>query len=227
MLKQLPVKKLSERQVIEKTKKFVKDTLGRSDSTGHDWLHIQRVLNNALAIGSKEKANMFLVQLGALLHDIADWKFHNGDKDIGPRIAKEWLESLNLSKEVITEVVGIVRDIGFKSSFDKKIKLSKAGQVVQDADRLDAMGAIGIARAFAYGGSKNRAIYDPVIKPKKFKSSEDYRKASSHTINHFYEKLLLLKNLINTKTAKKMAERRHRFMENYLKTFYKEWEGNA
>lgn len=224
--KKLP-KKLTEKQIIEKTKEFVKSRLGYADATGHDWLHIDRVLRNAVLIGSKEDVDMFTVQLGALLHDIADWKFHGGDKEVGPKVAAEWLNELNTPDQIVEEVAKIVRDIGFNNRFDKNIKLSKEARVVQDADRLDAMGAIGIARVFAYGGHKNRPMFNPKIKPSKFKNSEKYRTKASHSVNHFYEKLFLLKDLMNTKTAKRMAQERHRFMENYLKTFYKEWEGEA
>jgi len=213
---------MNEKIIIEKTKQFVKKTL-QSDATGHDWFHIERVLHIALYIAKKEKqVNLLTVQLGALLHDIADWKFHNGNSTIGPKITREWLTSLSIDKKIIDEVCFIVEYISYKAGTNKKMQ-TKEGMIVQDADRLDALGAIGIARAFAYGGYKNREIYNPSIKINTQHNAKKYLRANGTTINHFYEKLLLLKDLMNTKPAKKIAEKREKFMKQFLNEFYKEW----
>jgi|SRR5690625_1841305 len=215
----------NKKEVIEKTKAFVRSTLQDAEG-GHDWFHIERVYKNALLIGRQEKADLFIVALGALLHDIADYKFYGGDETIGPKKAKNFLESLNLPQEIIEEVVSIIENVSFKGGNFETPYNSKELAVVQDADRLDALGAIGIARTFNYGGFKNRKIYDPEIKPDLNMTPEQYKKSSSPTINHFYEKLLLLKDRMNTPTGKKLAENRHRFMEDFLKQFYEEWEGS-
>lgn len=209
---------------IKKTADFVKNKL-KDEVTGHDWWHIFRVWKSAVYIGKKEKADLLVVELAALLHDIADWKFHNGDTKIGPKIAKEWLEKLRLSQEVTDHVCHIVEHISFKGARVKSQIKTLEGQVVQDADRLDALGAIGIARAFAYGGAKGRLIYKPEVKPELHKTFRAYRNSRGTTINHFYEKLLLLKDLMNTSTGKKLAATRHHLMTEFLKEFYKEWGG--
>ena len=172
-----------------------------------------------------EKADLFIVQLGALLHDIADWKFNNGDFEIGPKIAREFLEKLKVEENVILKVCDIIRNISFKGAGVKSQIKTLEGKIVQDADRLDALGAMGISRIFAYGGVVGREIHNPNIKPKLHKTFKQYKNQKSTSINHFYEKILLLKDLMNTKTGKKMANQRHKFIENYLKQFYKEWEG--
>lgn len=215
----------NKKEVIEKTKAFVRSTLQDAEG-GHDWFHIERVYKNALLIGRHEKADLFIVALGALLHDIADYKFFGGDETIGPKKAKNFLESLDLPQEIIEEVVSIIENVSFKGGNFETSYNSKELAVVQDADRLDALGAIGIARTFNYGGFKNRKIYDPEIKPDLNMTPEQYKKSSSPTINHFYEKLLLLKDRMNTPTGKKLAENRHRFMKDFLKQFYEEWEGS-
>lgn len=215
----------NKKEVIEKTKAFVRSTLQDAEG-GHDWFHIERVYKNALLIGRQEKADLFIVALGALLHDIADYKFYGGDETIGPKKAKNFLESLDLPQEIIEEVVSIIENVSFKGGNFETSYNSKELAVVQDADRLDALGAIGIARTFNYGGFKNRKIYDPEIKPDLNMTPEQYKKSSSPTINHFYEKLLLLKDRMNTPTGKKLAENRHRFMKDFLKQFYEEWEGS-
>ncbi len=220
---------MSNQQIIDKTIEFVKETLKGAEG-GHDWFHIQRVFNNTKKIAETEKVDILVVTLGALLHDIADAKFHDGDETVGPRLAKEFLESLRVTEEVVTAVIQIIENISFKNSLEKKgdAPFSSAElQVVQDADRLDAIGAIGIARAFNYGGFKNRELYNPSIAPNLQMSKEAYKKSTSPTINHFYEKLLLLKDTMNTDTGKKMAEERHRFMEIFLEQFYKEWNGQS
>nr|WP_309757562.1 HD domain-containing protein [Flavobacterium sp.] len=210
--------------LIAKTILFVKEKLNDAEG-GHDWFHIERVYKNAVLISKNEVCDTTIVQLGALLHDIADSKFHNGDETIGPRVAREFLQSEQVDEEIIMHVVNIIENISFKGgNFEKKftsIELS----IVQDADRLDAIGAIGIARTFNYGGFKNRTLYDPEIAPNSSMTKEEYKKNDSPTINHFYEKLLLLKDKMNTATGKQIAQERHRYMEGFLAQFYAEWEG--
>lgn len=210
--------------IIAETVSFVKNTLQDAEA-GHDWWHIQRVWNNALAIGRAENVDMFVVELAALLHDIADSKFHDGDEEIGPRKAAEFLSSLQVDPVVITHVQEIIRNMSFKASLGAVAFHSRELEVVQDADRLDAIGAIGIARAFTYGGFKNRELYNPEVKPNLQMTKEEYKKSAAPTINHFYEKLLLLKDKMNTKAGKKIAEKRHQVMEDYLEQFYAEWDG--
>lgn len=212
-------------KIIDNTILFVKKQLENAEG-GHDWFHIERVYKNALLIAQTEDScNLEVVKLGALLHDIADSKFHNGDETVGPKIAREFLEKENISEEISTHIIKIIENISFKGgNFEKKFT-SKELEIVQDADRLDALGAIGIARTFNYGGFKNRSIYDPNIAPKFNMSKEEYKKSEAPTINHFYEKLLLLKTKMNTESGKKIAEERHLFMENFLSQFYAEWEG--
>ena len=209
---------------INKTIIFVKEKLEGAEG-GHDWFHIERVYKNALLISKTEKVNGFVVALGALLHDIADSKFHNGDETVGPKVARDFLSGLNIDDLTIQHVVNIIENISFKGgNIDQKFT-SPELNVVQDADRLDAIGAIGIARCFNYGGFKNRALYDPEIKPDLNMSKEAYKKSTAPTINHFYEKLLLLKDRMNTKTGKLVAGERHEFMLQFLNQFDKEWEG--
>jgi len=208
--------------ILLKTIEFVKERL-QNDATGHDWWHVYRVWKISLHLSQEEKADMFVVQLAALLHDIADWKFTGGDDQKGVIISQDWLSSLGVNDETIIHVCQIVRDISFKGAGVATPMKSIEGMIVQDADRLDAMGAIGIARAFAYGGSRGREMYNPVIKPSMHQSFEEYKKNQGTTINHFYEKLLLLKDCMNTETAKKMAEDRHRIMEVFLQQFMVEW----
>lgn len=215
---------MDREKVIEKTSDYVRKKL-ENDSTGHDWWHIDRVRKTAVHLAKEEGADMFVVELAALLHDIADWKFYDGDDSIGPIFAKEWLESLGVDENIIAHVCNIIKNISFKgANVENKIDTIE-GKIVQDADRLDAIGAIGIARAFAYGGSKNRPIYDPEGKSKGHYSFDEYKKGSDSTVHHFYEKLLLLKERMNTKTGKLLAEERHKVMEQYLEQFYQEWEG--
>ncbi|MBE0427231.1 MAG: HD domain-containing protein [Nitrospirae bacterium] len=211
--------------IIEKTIAYVRENLGW-EGTGHDWWHVYRVWQNAIHIAKEEKADLFLVQIAALLHDIADWKFHHGDDTAGPKLAREWLEKVGVDEKIIAHVCEIIQGISFKGAGVKIQIKTKEGMVVQDADRLDAIGAIGIARAFTYGGHKGREIYNPYIRPHHHESFEEYKNSKGPTINHFYEKLLLLKDLMNTKTARKMAEERHAFMELFLERFFKEWNEN-
>ena len=210
--------------LISNTIRFVKKQLENAEG-GHDWFHIERVYKNALLIAREEKCDIQIVQLAALLHDVADSKFHNGDESIGPKIARDFLESQQLDSEKISHVVAIIENISFKGGNVEKKFNSIELDIVQDADRLDAIGAIGIARTFNYGGFKNRALYDPAIAPKLDMSIEEYKNSKAPTINHFYEKLLLLKDKMNTVTAKKIALDRHIFMEKFLSQFYAEWEG--
>ncbi len=210
--------------LIQNTINFVKKELENAEG-GHDWFHIQRVFNNARHIAEGESANMLVVELGALLHDIADSKFHNGDESVGPQRAREFMESQQMTPEVIKHVVKIIENISFKGGNVERNFSSPELDIVQDADRLDALGAIGIARTFNYGGFKGRALYDPDIKPDLNMTKEEYKASTAPTINHFYEKLLLLKNRMNTKTGRQIAEERHKFMEDYLDQFYREWEG--
>lgn len=203
---------------------FVKQQLHNAEG-GHDWFHIERVYKNALLIASEEVCDLQVVKLGTLLHDIADSKFHDGDETIGPKIARDFLETQNVSTEIINHVIAIIENISFKGGNFEKNFSSKELEIVQDADRLDALGAIGIARTFNYGGFKNRAIYDPNIQPNLSMSKEEYKNSDAPTLNHFYEKLLLLKDKMNTKTGKKLAQNRHDFMIRFLAQFYAEWEG--
>lgn len=209
---------------IEKTIAFVKEQLAGAEG-GHDWFHIERVYKNAILISTEEKCDPLTVKLGALLHDIADSKFHGGDETIGPKTARTFLESISVSKEIVDHVVKIIENISFKGGKVARDFSSVELDIVQDADRLDAIGAIGIARAFNYGGFKNRALYDPYIAPNTTMTKEEYKNNSAPTINHFYEKLLLLKDKMNTITGKKIAQDRHRYMEGFLAQFYAEWEG--
>jgi uncharacterized protein len=211
-------------RLIDRTADHVKARLS-GDGTGHDWWHVHRVWKMAKRIGKAEGADLLVVELAALLHDIADWKAHDGDSEVGPKIARDWLGSLGVEPIVIEHVCQIIADISFKGASVKQPVLSLEGKVVQDADRLDALGAIGIARAFAYGGAKGRLIYDPAIKPMEHKTAEAYLQGGGTTINHFYEKLLLLKDRMNTATGRAIAEERHRFMEEFLRRFFDEWEG--
>ena len=198
--------------LLDKTMLFVKEKLENAEG-GHDWFHIERVFKNAVLISKNEVCDVTVVKLGALLHDIADSKFHDGDETVGPRIAREFLESENVDEEIIMHVVNIIENISYKGgNFEKKFSSIEL-DVVQDADRLDAIGAIGIARTFNYGGFKNRALYDPNIAPNSSMTKEEYKKNDSPTLNHFYEKLLLLKDKMNTQTGKQIAQERHRYME--------------
>ena len=212
--------------LIENTKTFVKEQLKNAEG-GHDWFHIERVYNNALLIAKGEECDELVVQLGALLHDIADSKFHYGDETVGPYRAQMFLEGQHAPEDIIIHVISIIENISFKGGNFTKQFTSRELDIVQDADRLDAIGAIGIARAFNYGGFKNRAMYDPAIKPNLNMTKEEYKSTTAPTINHFYEKLLLLKDKMNTATGKKIAQVRHAYMGEFLEQFYNEWEGKV
>lgn len=212
---------MDKKLLIENTKCFVKEKL-YGEGSGHDWFHIERVYNLAKFIGEKENADLFIVEMTALLHDIDDWKFSEGT-DTNTTVTENFLSSINVSKDDINKIISIIKTMSFKGGVVDSTQSSIEGKVVQDADRLDAIGAIGIARTFAYGGSKGRQIYDPSLSPIQFTSLEQVKNEENHTINHFYEKLLKLKDLMNTDTGKELAEKRHKFMESFLDEFYSEW----
>jgi len=217
---------MDKEKIITATIAFVKKELKNAEG-GHDWFHIERVFKNSILISKDEKVDVFVVSLAALLHDIADPKFYNGDETVGPKVATQFLKEQKVHATIIGHVVSIIKNISFKNSFDTASEnfTSIELEVVQDADRLDAIGAIGIARCFNYGGFKNRALYDPEIIPDLKMTKEAYKKSTAPTINHFYEKLLLLKEQMNTASGKKIANNRHQFMELYLQQFYDEWNG--
>jgi uncharacterized protein len=210
--------------LLDNTVLFVKKQLENAEG-GHDWFHMERVYKNALLIAREEDCDLTVVQLGALLHDIADSKFHDGDETIGPKTARAFLENEKVDEATIQHVINIIENISFKGGNFEKQFHSKELAIVQDADRLDAIGAIGIARTFNYGGFKNRALYNPEIAPNLNMTKEAYKNSEAPTLNHFYEKLLLLKDKMNTETGKKIALERHKYMENFLSQFYAEWEG--
>ena len=214
---------MNQQDIIQKTADYIRQEFS-DDSSGHDWWHIYRVWKTAILICDHEKAVSFIVQLAALLHDLDDWKF-NDSGDETPRRAKAWLDSFSLDPSITDAVCRIIQHISFKGANVANKMDSLEGFIVQDADRLDAIGAIGIARALAYGGYKNRLLYDPAAAPQLHASFEEYKNSSSATINHFYEKLLLLKDMMNTPTAKRIAEQRHAYMEQFLRQFMDEWEG--
>ena len=216
---------MNKEQIILNTIDFVKETLEGAEG-GHDWFHIERVYKNALLISENEKVDPFTVQLGALLHDIADAKFYNGDESIGPKKAREFLKKQYVDDDIIIHIENIILFISYKSSLDTSKKFTSPElDVIQDADRLDAIGAIGIARCFNYGGFKNRSLYDPEIRPNLQMTKEEYKNSTAPSINHFHEKLFLLKDNMNTKTGKIIAQKRHSFMDEFLQQFLDEWEG--
>jgi uncharacterized protein len=215
---------MTNHNLLNNTITFVKQKLQNAEG-GHDWFHIERVYRNAMLIAKNEVCDIQIVTLGALLHDIADSKFYDGDETVGPKMALDFLTTQNVAEEISNHVIEIIKNISFKGgNFEKKFSSIEL-DIVQDADRLDAIGAIGIARTFNYGGFKNRTLYDPEILPNLQMTKEEYKNSKAPTINHFYEKLLLLKDKMNTQTGKKIALERHRFMETFLEQFYKEWNG--
>lgn len=215
-----------QNEIIQKTIEYVKAELKDAEG-GHDWWHIYRVWKMAMHIASKENVNIFIVQLGALLHDIADSKFNKGNEELGPQKVRRFLVSLNIDIDTIDHIDAIIRHISFHKTFEEKTFDSPEFRVIQDADRLDAIGAIGIARAFNYGGYKNFKLYDPGIKPEKYADKELYKKSDAPTINHFYEKLFLLKDMMNTETAHAIAVKRHTYMEQFIDQFLCEWESEC
>jgi uncharacterized protein len=217
---------MTNQQIIDKTAAFVEQKF-TGEGTGHDWWHMYRVWQLSKTIAANEnEADPFVVELGALLHDIADWKFHDGDEEAGPKAARQWLESIHVDEPVIAHIEDIIRNVSFKGAGVGSGMKTIEGKIVHDADKLDAIGAIGIARTFAYGGANNREIYNPNQKPVMHQSFDDYKKSGlTHTVNHFYEKLLLLKDRMLTNTGREMAQERHQYLENFLEQFYDEWEG--
>lgn len=209
-------------RIIENTVAFVKEKLHGAEA-GHDWFHIERVWKLSKKIQEKEGGNLEIIELAALLHDIADPKFHNGNETLALDISLGFLEKMEVPEEIILEVLYIIKNMSFKNHADISEYFPLEFQIVQDADRLDAIGAIGIARTFNFGGYKNNLMFDPDILPKLNQTKEEYKKSNGTTINHFYEKLLLLKDLMNTETAKKIASERHDFMLKFLEEFYREW----
>ena len=210
--------------ILQNTAAYVRQTLS-GEGSGHDWWHIYRVWQTARHIGKQEGVDLLVVELAALLHDIADWKFHDGDETVGPRRAREWLAGQGMPEPIIAHVCEIIATLSFKGAHVPTPMRTREGQVVQDADRLDALGAVGIARVFAYGGHKSRAIYDPEAPPQLHASADAYKRNTGSSVNHFYEKLLLLQDRMNTPTARRLAAGRHQFMEAFLARFFAEWEG--
>jgi uncharacterized protein len=210
-------------QVIAETVAYVRATL-QDDSSGHDWWHVYRVWKGAVSIGRREKADLFIVELAALLHDIADWKFHSGDSRVGCGVAEAWLNKQGVERGATEHVCSIISNISFKGAGVRCSALSLEGKVVQDADRLDALGAIGIGRTFAYGGRMGRTMHDPDQKPRQHATAKEYLSSNGSSINHFHEKLLLLKERMNTPTARQIAQSRHDFMEVFLERFSREWD---
>ena len=217
---------MDSKKLIEKTRLYVEKEFA-DDGSGHDWWHVYRVWSIAKKIAQKENAAQTIVELAALLHDIADWKFNDGDESAGPRQVAAWLNKNGVDPGLVDEVCEIISTLSYKGAGVATPMRTIEGKIVQDADRLDAIGAVGIARTFAYGGNKNRLMYHPEEAPVMHESFDHYKKNKGHTINHFHEKLLLLKDRMNTESAKKLAEQRHLFMKNYLDRFHKEWDGDA
>ena len=214
------------RDIVAQAETHVRRLLS-DDCSGHDWFHIERVRQTALAIGREEGADLRVVELAALLHDVADWKFAEGDHTAGPRAVREWLIAHQAEPALVDHVCQIIADISFKGAGVPTPMKSLEGQVVQDADRLDALGAIGIARTFAYGAHKGQPLHDPALPPRSHSSFDDYKRAGGTSINHFYEKLLLLADRMNTKTGRRLALARQHYMEQFLAQFLAEWQGNC
>lgn len=209
-------------EIILKTGHFIESEF-RNEGSGHDWFHIDRVRKMALRIGQTEDCDLFIVEMAALLHDLDDWKLTAASTTESSK-AEKWLDSIELNAEIASHILEIIDEVSFKGAgIDTPVKSIEAA-IVQDADRLDAIGAIGIARTFAYGGHKSRLIYDPSVIPVMHNDFQEYKNNSAPTINHFYEKLLLLKDRMNTRTARIIAEQRHLYMSEFLVQFYEEWE---
>lgn len=217
---------MNKELIVQQTADFMRQKL-LGEGSGHDWFHVARVVNLAKTMNETEKADPFIVELGALLHDIADYKFYDGDTTVGPKAARKWLHSVGADENTIAAVAYIVEYTSYRGGTNTHQMKTSEGKIVQDADRLDAVGAIGIARTFAYSGATGRLMYDPAVLPQQYENFADYQAKvkNSHTINHFYEKLLLLKNRMNTDTGRRLAEKRHDYMEGFLQEFFAEWEG--
>jgi len=213
---------MNHKEIIQKTEKFINSEF-RTEGSGHDWFHVDRVRKMAIRIGKQEGCDLFVTEMAALLHDLDDWKLNRSEVWIGSR-TEEWLAGLELESGVTGTILGVIEEVSFKGAGISTPVSSAEAAVVQDADRLDAIGAIGIARTFAYGGHKSRLIYDPSVTPVLHDNFRSYQESTAPTVNHFYEKLLLLKDRMNTDTARSIAAGRHRFMEKYLRQFYSEWE---
>ena len=214
---------MNKQEIINKTAEYVRSVL-EGEGSGHDWFHVERVWKTAKYLGAKEKADLFVVELAALLHDIADWKLNDGDEKAGLKKVEKWLVENAVNQKEKEHILFIIDNMSFSKELEGKRINTVEGFVVQDADRLDALGAIGIARTFAYGGKHDRTLYDPSIEPKFFDDFKEYKKYKTTSLNHFYEKIILLKDRLNTKSAKELGEKRHQFVENYLKQFLAEWE---
>jgi len=213
---------MNNQEIIHKTADFIRSEF-KTEGSGHDWFHVDRVRKMALRIGRQEGCDLFITEMAALLHDLDDWKLTDSESHFPSRAAK-WLDDLSVDAEIALHTLQIIEDVSFKGAGTDTPVRSAEAAVVQDADRLDAIGAIGIARTFAYGGHKNRLIYDPAIPPVMHSDFQEYQKSTAPTINHFHEKLLLLKERMNTETARNLATGRHQFMNDYLTQFYEEWE---
>ena len=214
---------MNRKQIIENTIEFVKEKLV-GDSSGHDWWHIYRVWNMSKSLQEKEGGDLYIIELAALLHDVADWKFNENEAK-GLKLVNDWLIKQSVSNEISKQVLYIIENISFKGAGVKDKMQTIEGKIVQDADRLDAIGAVGIGRTFAYGGNHGSEMHNPNVEIELHDNFEQYKKSKGTTINHFYEKLLLLKDRINTETAKKLAAERHLYMEQFLKQFQSEWDG--
>jgi uncharacterized protein len=215
---------MEKQEIINKTAEFARNFF-EGENSGHDWFHTERVWKMAKYLAEKENAGLFVTEMAALLHDVADWKLNDGDEKAGLKKVQNWLEGNTVEEKAIEHILSIIDRMSFSKETEGKKIDTVEGFVVQDADRLDAIGAIGVARTFAFGGTRNRKIYDPNIKPKTIATFEQYKNGESTSINHFYEKILLLKDRLNTKAAKEIGEERHKFVEDFLKQFLKEWEG--
>ncbi len=214
--------KIRQKSILSATENYIRQTF-ETEGSGHDWWHIYRVWKLTVQIQKNEGGDLFIIEMAALLHDLDDWKLKSGNHLENK--TQQWLEKLEVTKVEKAKIVEVIQQVSFKGAGVKTPALSAEAKIVQDADRLDAIGAIGIARTFAYGGNKNRLIYNPEIKPEMHENFEAYKNSTAPTINHFYEKLLLLKERLNTDSAKEIAKGRHKFMEDFLQRFFEEWKG--
>ncbi len=214
--------KIRQKSILSATENYIRQTF-ETEGSGHDWWHIYRVWKLAVQIQKNEGGDLFIIEMAALLHDLDDWKLKSGNHLENK--TQQWLEKLEVTKVEKAKIIEVIQQVSFKGAGVETPALSAEAKIVQDADRLDAIGAIGIARTFAYGGNKNRLIYNPEIKPEMHENFEAYKNSTAPTINHFYEKLLLLKERLNTDSAKEIAKGRHKFMEDFLQRFFEEWEG--